>query len=95
MQNGANSLREEFAISVILREECAVFQWLCNVYIDGMLKEMKVALHSCVIMILNERNGTWWLFADDAAVVGESKEQVQKDVEVYVTGLTKGKENRN
>ena len=78
---------EWFAVEVGLRQGCVMSPWLFNIFIDGVVREMKVrTLGNGVDMV--GVNGEIWqvnqlLFADDTVLMADSEEKLQRVVKEF------------
>ncbi len=82
--NGETS--ESFGIQGGVRQGCVMSPWLFNLYMDGVIREMKakvgdVGVEMCV-------NGGKWvlntiLFADDTVLIAEYESDLQKVINVF------------
>ena len=78
-----NGLSEWFHVCVGLRQGCGMSLWLFNMYMDGVVREVnaRVLCNGCELWNGNERlRLNQLLFADDAALVADSVENLQKIV---------------
>ena len=96
--------REEgrsFNVTVGLRQGCVMSPWLFNLYMDGVVREWKARIMNAGVC-LNERDGrqcrvSSLLFADDAVLIADSEECLQRMVNEMgvVCGRRKLKVNVN
>ena len=104
----ANGLSEWFPVCVGLRQGCVMSPWLFNMYmccqrrgvreVDGMVREVnsRVLGNGCELWNDNERlRLNQLLFADDAALVAYSIENLQRIVEEFRRVCTRRKLNVN
>ncbi len=67
---------EHFEIKVGLRQECVMSPWLFNIYMDGVMKEMKGKVGEVGVRMYTE-GGKWVLnsilFADDTVLIAENE----------------------
>ena len=76
-----------FSISQGVRQGCVMSPWLFNIYIDGIIREAMdeliggVQLSNVKVQVL--------LFADDIVMVTESKEDIQRNLEVLKAAMEK------
>jgi len=79
-------MSESFNIRVGVRQGCVMSPWLFNVYMDGVIREMKAKLGK-VGAKLNVEGEDWWLitslFADDSVLMAESEKELQKIVDEF------------
>ncbi len=66
---------EHFEIKVGLRQGCVMSPWLFNIYMDGVMREVKGKVGEVGVRMYDE--GRKWvlnsiLFADDTALIAES-----------------------
>ena len=73
-------MSEQFRIDSGVRQGCIMSTWLFNVYMDGMVKEVKMRLGR------RGENGDYLdlLYADDLVLCGESKEDLRAMVGWFV-----------
>ena len=86
MCQGKWRMSDSFRIQMGVRQGCVMSPWLFNIYMDGVLREMKanvggVGVEMCV-------NGGNWvlntiLFADDTALIAENERDLQKLVNMF------------
>jgi len=79
----ANGVSEWFPVNVGLRQGCVMSPWLFNMYMDGVVREVnaRVLGEGCELWKGNERMRlNQLLFADDAAIVADSVEKLQRIV---------------
>ncbi len=79
--------RESLIIKGCVRQGCVMSPWLFNLYMDGVVREMKakvgeVGVEMCV-------NGAKWvlntiLFADDTVLIAKSESELQEMVNVFL-----------
>ena len=77
---GGDDVREWFPLNVGLRQDCLMSPWLFNVYMDCVVREVNVRVLGKGLELLSA-NGGWFeinqlLFADDTALVADSKEKL-------------------
>ena len=82
--NGEQS--ETFGIQKGLRQGCGMSSWLFNIYMDGVVREVKVKAKEVGVKMC--ANGEEWLlnailFADDTALIAESESDLQKLVKIF------------
>ena len=80
---------EHFEIKVGLRQGCVMSPWLFNIYMDGVMREMKGKVGEVGVRMYAE--GRKWmpnsiLFADDTVLIAENESDLQNLVIVYVRG---------
>ena len=68
---------ERFSIYSGVRQGCIMFSWLFNVYMDGVMKEVKMGLGRRGVSSMED--GREWrlpglFYADDLVLYGESEE---------------------
>ena len=75
-----NDVSEWFPVNVGLRQSCVMSQWLFNVYMDRVVREMNVRVLGKGLELLSANGGRFeinqLLFADDAALVADSEEKL-------------------
>ena len=75
-----NDVSEWFLVNVGLRQGCAMSQWLFNVYMDGVVREVNVTVLGKGLELLSANDGRFeinqLLFGDDAALVADSEEKL-------------------
>ncbi len=67
---------EHFEIKVGLRQGCVMSPWLFNIYMDGVMREVKGKVGELGVKMYNE--GRKWmlnsiLFADDTVLIAENE----------------------
>ena len=85
---------EWFPVCVGLRQGCVMSPWLFNMYMDGVVREVnaRVLGNGCELWNGNERlRLNQLLFADDAALVADSVENLQRIVEEFGRVCTRRK----
>ena len=82
--------REEggwFSVDVGLRQGCVMSPGLFNVYMDGLLRELKTRVLERGAEMIGEGDEVWnlvmLLFADDAALLADTLEKLRRLVEEY------------
>ena len=78
---------ESFEVTVGLRQGCVMSPWLFNVYMDGVVREVKMRTLGRGLG-MKEQNGHEWevsqlLFADDTALVAGTEEKLQRLVDEF------------
>ena len=73
-------ISEQFRIDSGVRQVCSMSSWLFNLYMDGVMIEVKVGLGRRGVSFLED--GREWrltgpLYADDLVLCGESEEEVK------------------
>ena len=76
-----SDLSESFEVNVGFRQGCMMSPWLFNVYMDGVVREVKMRMLDRGLG-MKEQNGREWevsqlLFADDTALVSSAEERLQ------------------
>ena len=75
-----NDLSEWCPVNVGLRQCCVMFPWLFNVYMDGVVREVKVRVLGKVLDLLNANGGRFEInqlvSADDTALVADSEKKL-------------------
>ena len=75
-----NNVSEWFPVNAGLRQGCVMSPWLCNVYMDGWVREVNVRVLGKVLELLSANGGrfeiTQLLFTDDTALVADSEEKL-------------------
>ena len=77
---GGNDVSEWFLVNVGLRQGCVMSPWLCNVYMDCVVREVNVRVFGKGLQLLSVNVG-WFevnqlLFSDDTALLDDSKEKL-------------------
>ncbi|MEL7302040.1 MAG: reverse transcriptase domain-containing protein, partial [Pseudomonadota bacterium] len=77
-----SEMSDSFEVNVGLRQGCVMSPWLFNVYMDGVVREVKMRTLGRGLE-LREQNGREWevsqlLFADDTALVVSTEERLQR-----------------
>ena len=79
-------LSESFCIKTGVRQGCVMSPWLFNVYMDGVIREMKAKSGGVGAKMMEEGN-EWCmitsLFADDTALFVESEQELQRVVSEF------------
>ena len=78
---------ERFRIDSGVRQGCIMSPWLFNVYMDGVMKEVKVGMGRKGVRFLED--GRQWrllglLYEDDLVLIGESEEDLRAMVRWFV-----------
>ena len=75
-----NDVSEWFPVNVGLRQGCVISPWLFNVYMGGVVREMNVRVLGRLLELISANGGRFeidqLLFADDTALVADSKEKL-------------------
>ena len=75
-----NDVSEWFPVNVGLRQLCVMSPWLFNVYMNGVVQEVNVRMLGKGLELLSANVGRFeinqLLFADDAALVADSEENL-------------------
>ena len=79
-------LSEYCDVKVGVRQGCVMSPWLFNVYMDGVIKEVKARIAGIGVKMSN--NGDVWntwtcLYADDTVLLAESERYLQKVVSEF------------
>ena len=82
--------REEsdwFQVRVGLRQGCVMSPWLFNLFMDGVMKEVRERVGDVGVKMWDSRSCEWkveWLmFADDTVLVGDSEEKLDRLVQEF------------
>ena len=80
-------MSESFEVTVGLRQGCVMSPWLFNVYMDGVVREVKMRTLGRGLG-MRARDGQEWevsqlLFADDTALVAVTEEKLQRLVQEF------------
>ena len=71
---------ECFLVNVGLRQACVMSQWLFNVYMDGVVREVNVRVLGKGLELLSTNGGRFeinqLLFENDTALVADSEEKL-------------------
>ena len=83
-----------FDVGVGVRQGCVMSPWLFNVYMDGVIKEVKAKIAGAGVKMYE--SGDMWkvwtcLYADDAVLVAESESELQKVVNEFERVCTRRK----
>ena len=85
-------LSENFCIKTGVRQGCVMSPWLFNVYMDGVIREMKAKSGGVGAKMLEDGN-EWWmitsLFADDTVLFAESEKELQRVVNEFYNVCTR------
>ncbi len=69
-----------------LRQGCVMSPWLFNIYMDGVMREVKGKVGEVGVKLYNEKR-KWVLnsilFADDTMLIAENENDLQKLVSVF------------
>ncbi len=89
---------EHFEIKVVLRQGCVMSPWLFNIYMDGVMREMKGKVGEVGVRAYVE--GRKWLlnsilFADDTVLIAENESDLQNLVSVFDSACKKRKLKAN
>ena len=72
-----NDMSEWFPVNVGFRQGCVMYPWLFNVYMDGVVREVKVRVFGKGLELLSANGDRFeinkLLFADDTALVADSE----------------------
>ena len=75
-----NDVSETFPVNVGLRQGCVMSPWLFNVYMDDVVREVKVRVLGKGLELLSANGGRFeinqLLFADVTALVADSEEKL-------------------
>ncbi len=76
----SGEISEHFEIKVGLRQGCVMSPWLFNIYMDGVIREVKGKVGEVGVIMYDE--GRKWvlnsvLFADDTVLIAESESKVR------------------
>ena len=84
-----NGNSDWFAVRVGLRQGCVMSPWLFNIYMDGVVREVKNWVMHRGLPMIGEDGREWQinqiLFADDTALVAVTEERLQMLVEAFNT----------
>ncbi|MEL7302024.1 MAG: reverse transcriptase family protein, partial [Pseudomonadota bacterium] len=83
--------REEskwFSVKVGLRQGCVMSPWLFNIFMDGVMKEVREKAGDVGANMWDARRNCewkveWMMFADDTVLVGDSEQKLQKLVKEF------------
>ena len=78
---------EQFKMESGVRQGCVMFLWLFNLYMDGVMEEVKMGMGRRGVRLLED--GREWtlpgiLYADDLVLCGESEEDLRAMVGRFV-----------
>ena len=79
---------EWFRVRVGLRQGCVMSPWLFNVFMDGVMKEVREQVGDVGATLWDERRNCewkveWLMFADDTVLVGDSEEKLERLVQEF------------
>ena len=79
---------EWFGVKVGLRQGCVMSPWLFNLFMDGVMKEVREKAGEIGASLWDARrncewNVEWLMFADDTVLVGDSEQKLQKLVKEF------------
>merc|ERR1711872_441017 len=100
---GVRGCREEsewFEVGVGLRQGCVMSPWLFNLFMDGVMREVREKVDDVGATMWDARINCewkveWLMFADDTVLVGDSEEKLERLVHEFerVCGRRKLKVN--
>ena len=81
---------EWFRVDVGLRQGCVMTPWLFNVFMDGVMKEVREAVGDVGKALWDARSNSewkveWLMFANDTVLVGVSEEKLERLVQEFVS----------
>ena len=86
-------VNEWFRVNIGLRQGCVMSPWLFNIYIYGVVREVNVRVLGKELELLSENGGRFeinqLLFADDTALVADSKEKLCRLVSEFLVEYAK------
>ena len=75
-----NDASKWFPVNLGLRQDCVMYPWLFNVYMEGVVREVNVRVLGKGLELLSANGGRFeinqLLFADDTALVADSEEKL-------------------
>ena len=79
---------EWFEVSVGLRQGCVMSPWLFNLFMDGVMKEVRERTGDVGVTLWDTRRNVewrveWLMFADDTVLVGDSEEKLNRLVQEF------------
>ena len=79
---------EWFSVKVGLRQGCVMSPWLFNVFMDGVMREVREKTGEVGACLWDERRNCewkveWFMFADDTLLVGDSEEKLDELVKEF------------
>ena len=79
---------EWFEVSVGLRQGCVMSPWLFNLFMDGVMKEVRERTEDVGVTLWDTRRNVewrveWLMFADDTVLVGDSEEKLNRLVQEF------------
>ena len=79
---------EGFGVKVGLRQGCVMSPWLFNLFMDGVMREVREKAGDIGASMWDARrnrewNMEWMMFADDTVLVGDSEQKLQKLVKEF------------
>ena len=79
---------EWFNVKVGLRQGCVMSPWLFNIFMDGVMKEVRERSREIGASLWDCERGTewmveWLMFADDTVLIGDSEEKLQELVNEF------------
>ena len=85
-----------FSVRVGLHQGCVMSPWLFNVYMDGVMREVRGKIGDVGVSLWDksrncEWKAEWMMFADDTALVGDSEEKLQRLVKEFGDACTRRK----
>ena len=79
---------EWFSVKIGLRQGCVMSPWLFNVFMDGVMREVREKTGEVGACLWDERRNCewkveWFIFADDTLLVGDSEEKLDELVKEF------------
>ena len=71
-----------FSVKVGLRQGCVMFLWLFNIFMDGVMREVRKRIGDVGVKLWDKARICkwkieWLMFADDTMLVGDNEEKLQ------------------
>ena len=85
-----------FSVKVGLRQGCVMSPWMFNMFMDGVMREVRESGMDVGVKLWDRRLGCewrveWLMFADDTVLVGDSEEKLQRLVKEFESVCKKRK----
>ena len=79
---------EWFGVGEGLRQGCVMSPWLFNLFMDGVMNEVRRSVGDMGAMMWDSRRNTewnveWLMFADDTVLLGDSEEKLERLVQEF------------
>ena len=82
-----NEFSEWFSVNVVVRQGCVMSPWLFNLYMDGVVREVRARTLGRGAQLVGTDEEKWevsqLLLADDTVLVADSKKKLERLVEEF------------